>query len=94
MKTPLLITAAAIVASTLAVAPAQAEGIRVQVDYSDLDVSSPVGEAVLASRIEARVDQACARSEGIRNLKAVASCKQALMANAEAQLAEIVAAGN
>ena len=72
--------------SALAAAPAQAEDIRVPVGYADLDIGSDAGAAALASRIEADVAQACARSGDMRRLKTTSTCKQQLVANAVEQL--------
>ena len=91
MKTPAMktiaIAAAALTASMLAITPAQAEDLRVQVDYADLDITSTEGAAALASRIEAGVSKACARSSDFRSLKAAAQCEDALLSEAADQLA-------
>jgi UrcA family protein len=78
--------AAAALAATVAVAPAHAQDLRVEVGYSDLDIQSATGAEALAGRIEAGVGAACARGSDIRDLKAVATCKGALISEAVAQL--------
>ena len=70
--------------SLLAVAPAAAQEIAVQVPYSDLDLASPAGAKVLAQR----VDSACERPD-IRDLKAVSAwqqCKGSVRTSAMEQL--------
>jgi len=86
MKTTLLAVVAASLATTLAVAPAQAQDVRVQVSHADLDINSAAGAAALATRIETGVAQACARSSDIRDLTAVTLCKEAMISDAVAQL--------
>lgn len=85
MKT-IALAAAALTASMLTVAPAQAEDLRVQVDYADLDINSSEGAAALASRIETGVTKACARSSDFRSLKAAVHCENALLSEAVDQL--------
>ena len=70
--------------SLLAVAPAAAQEIAVQVPYSDLELASPAGAKVLAQR----VDSACERPD-IRDLKAVSAwqqCKDSVRTSAMEQL--------
>jgi UrcA family protein len=70
--------------SLLAVAPAAAQEITVQVPYSDLDLASPAGAKVLAQR----VDAACERPD-IRDLGAVSAwqqCKDSARTGAMEQL--------
>jgi UrcA family protein len=70
--------------SLLAVAPAAAESVPVQVAYSDLDLASPAGARVLAQR----VDAACERPD-IRDINAVSAwqqCKDAARTSAMEQL--------
>jgi len=69
-----------------AAVPAQAEDLRVQVGYADLDIGSDAGAAALAARIEAKAGQACARSGEMRSVKLTASCKQQFVAGAAEQL--------
>lgn len=86
MKTTLIALTAAALASTAAIAPAQAAAPSVAVTYADLDVHSAAGAAALATRIEASVDQVCARTVDIRDLQGTASCKSELLSDAVAQL--------
>jgi len=77
---------AAIAASLafIAVAPAAAEPVTVQVPYSDLDLASPAGTKILAER----VDAACERPE-IRDLTSFSAwqqCKEAARSSAMEQL--------
>jgi UrcA family protein len=68
----------------VAVAPAAAESVAVQVPYADLDLSSPAGAKVLAQRVEA----ACERPD-IRDLKSVSAweqCKDSARTSAMEQL--------
>jgi UrcA family protein len=70
--------------SLLAVAPAAAQELAVQVPYSDLDLVSPAGAKVLAQRVES----ACERPD-IRDLKAVSAwqqCKDSVRTSAMEQL--------
>jgi UrcA family protein len=57
--------------SLLAVAPAAAQEVAVQVPYSDLDLASPAGAKVLAQRVES----VCERPD-LRDLKAVSAWQQ------------------
>jgi UrcA family protein len=84
-KTIFTIAAAALAAS-FAVAPAHAQDLRVSVGYSDLDIASAAGAETLADRIEARIGGACGRSTNLRDLKAVAVCKQTMISDAVVQL--------
>lgn len=86
MTKTILTFAAAALAATVAVAPAHAEDLRVQVGYSDLDISSVDGAEALAGRIEAGAGAVCARNGDIRNLKAVSLCKATLINEAVVQL--------
>jgi UrcA family protein len=86
MKTLVSTAIAAALATAFTVAPAQAQDFRVQVKSADLDITSAAGAATLAGRIEAGVTQACVRTQDIRDLKGVASCKEALLSDAAAQL--------
>jgi UrcA family protein len=70
--------------SLLAVAPAAAQELAVQVPYSDLDLVSPAGAKVLAQRVES----ACERPD-LRDLKAVSAwqqCKDSVRNSAMEQL--------
>jgi UrcA family protein len=84
--TKLPITAAlAASLSLLAVAPAAAESVPVQVTYGDLDLATPAGAKALAQR----VDAACERPDFIRDLSAVTAwleCKDEARASAMEQL--------
>src|SRR5687768_3517250 len=76
--------------SLLAVAPAAAEEVRVTVRYGDLDIASPAGARILASRLQNGAETACVRPE-IRDLKSLAAweaCKDAAISAALAQLAQ------
>lgn len=86
MKTLVSAVIAATLASAFAVAPAQAEGVRVAVKSAGLDLNSATGAATIANRIETRVNQACAASQGNRDLKGVELCKDALLSDAAEQL--------
>jgi UrcA family protein len=86
MKTFVLTAIAASLASAVAVAPAQAKDLQVQVNYADLNIASASGAATLADRIETSVNRACARSSDIRDMQAVVLCKDALISNAVSQL--------
>jgi UrcA family protein len=83
--TKLPITAAlAASLSLLAVAPAAAESVPVQVTYGDLDLATPAGAKMLAQR----VDAACERPD-LRDLRAVSTwqeCKDEARASAMEQL--------
>jgi UrcA family protein len=83
-KFAILIAAAGMIG--LAALPAQAQEVRVPVDYADLDLGSEQGAAALASRIEARVTAVCARTTDSRDLRAVPQCRAELLANAVEQL--------
>jgi UrcA family protein len=82
MKTLTLTAVAAALVSTLAVAPAQAEVLRVAVTYGDLDIHSATGAAELADRIQSDAGQACARTVDLREVIQTAQCKQSLVADA------------
>lgn len=86
MKTTLLAITAAALASAVAAVPAQAAAPSVAVSYADLDVHSAAGAAALATRIQAGVDQVCARTVDIRDVQGTASCKSQLLSDAAAQL--------
>lgn len=81
---------AAVAASlTIVAAPAMAEDFSVAVPYGDLDVATPAGAQLLAQRVDAGADSACARPD-MRNLKAMVdfnACKSAAVAGAQQQLA-------
>jgi UrcA family protein len=85
MKTTLIALTAAALASAVAAAPAQAAS-SVAVSYADLDIHSDAGAAALATRIQASVDQVCARTVDIRDVQGTASCKSQLLSDATAQL--------
>jgi UrcA family protein len=70
--------------SLLAVAPAAAESVPVQVNYGDLDLTAAAGAKVLAQR----VDAACERPD-IRDVNAASAwlqCKNAARTSAMEQL--------
>jgi UrcA family protein len=70
--------------SLLAVAPAAAETVPVQVTYGDLDLTAAAGAKILAQR----VDAACERPD-IRNLQAVSAwqeCRSTARTSAMEQL--------
>lgn len=88
MKTLTLTAVAAAFVSTLAVVPASAQDVRLAVSYVDLDITSANGATALASRIQTGIDKACARATDIRSLKSIELCRDALTADAVAQLAD------
>ena len=85
MKTTLLALTAAALASAVAAAPAQAAP-QVPVSYADLDIHSDAGAAKLATRVQAAVTQVCIRSTDIHDIRAVSSCRTALLSDVAAQL--------
>jgi UrcA family protein len=78
--------AAAAMAASFVAAPAQAQDLRVEVGYSDLDIHSAAGAEKLADRIDTRIGSACGRSANLRDLKAVTMCKDAMVSEAVVQL--------
>lgn len=90
MKTLAIKALAAASLSLLAVAPAAAEEVQITVHYGDLDIASPEGAQVLASRLQNAAERACIRP-AMRDLKSFAAwgeCKDAAFAAAVAQLAQ------
>lgn len=94
MKKIALVAAAAAI-SFAAVAPAGAQEVAkpaaVEIDYSDLDLSSAAGAVTLAGRVQAGIKQACDRPD-IRDLKSMAAwqeCKDLAMSQAAEQLARV-----
>ena len=65
-----------------------ADEVKVTVPYADLDLATPAGTATLDDRIDAAVNQVCARPD-IRNLKAMTAweeCKASAKLDALDQL--------
>jgi UrcA family protein len=68
---------------------AEVETVSVIVPYGDLDLTTEAGQAALDSRIDAAVDEVCARPEPMRNLKAIdawADCRKGAAASAAEQV--------
>ncbi len=83
-----LLAAAAASLSFLSAVPAAAQDVSVSVAYGDLDVASPGGAQILAQRVEAAVNTACARPD-IRDLEAMtafSACRSAAITSATEQL--------
>jgi len=93
MRKSVTVLAAPIVLGALAglgAAPTLAaeEKVSVIVDYADLDLTAPAGDAALDRRIDAAVEEVCARPD-IRNLKAMIAweeCKTSARLGALEQL--------
>lgn len=67
----LIVTAVAVVASSLALGAAAATGTpEVKVRIGDLDLNTPVGAAVLYQRIERAANRVCASLDNARSLAA------------------------
>ena len=84
------LAALAAVATLGSIAPAAAqETVQVQIGYSDLDVASPAGTLVLAKRLEAGADTACARPDNrdVKRMQAWQECKNAVVTTGIQQLA-------
>ncbi len=75
-------------------APAFAQDlISIQVSYSDLNLASTAGAAVLQRRIEAAIDQICGQAD-IRDLQqraAVVQCRREVSSGADEQSRQAVA---
>jgi UrcA family protein len=68
--------AAALAVLGLAASPAAADDkVTVSVPYADLNLAAPAGEAQLDQRINAAVNQVCAKPD-IRNLKAMTAWEE------------------
>lgn len=76
-------------------APAQSTAFEVTVEYDDLDLTSERGVALLAARIEARVNQRCATGgrDGA-SLRLERRCREAALASTEEQVLLAVAKAN
>ena len=69
-----IVPALAALSLTVAI-PAQAEEASIEVQYSDLDLTSPQGIERLNGRIEAALDKVCGKP-AVRDLKVAASQKK------------------
>lgn len=86
--------AAVIVASFTAAASAQEAGISVKVGYGDLNLNSSVGQDILARRINAAANKACAVDPGERDLSVRLNawrCHATAMSGARTAVAAITA---
>jgi UrcA family protein len=82
-------SAVAVALSSIAAAPAVAQGSQIVVNYSDLDLNTSAGVQALDQRLEAGVKAVCGRPD-IRDLKsgvAFTQCKDAAMLSVNEQLA-------
>ena len=79
----------ALAALSLIVAiPAQAEEASIEVQYSDLDLTTPQGIERLNGRIEAALDKVCGKP-AVRDLKVAASQKKCREQSAPTAFAEV-----
>lgn len=91
MKSIALSAVAAVLLSGAAQA-AEVETLSVVVPYGDLDLTTEAGQAALDSRIDAAVDEVCAKPAMIRDLKAIdawAKCRKGAEASAAEQIGAV-----
>lgn len=80
---------AAMLATMITIAaatPVRAETVSIPVSYSDIDISTPSGAAVLRSRISNAADRICGVTAPVERLRA-AACRQSVLRSAHAELA-------
>ena len=79
MRKSIVTVLAALALSGLGAAPAAAtvaeEEVSVSVDFADLDLTTPAGATALDRRIDAAVEEVCAKPD-IRNLKAMTAWEE------------------
>ena len=88
MRKSIVVLAALAVMVATPAAAVEPEAVMVEVPYADLDLSAPAGAATLDARIDAAVEEVCARPD-IRNLKAMTAweaCKESARLGAMEQL--------
>ena len=88
MRKSIVTVLAALTLMGIAATPASAEDVSVNVPYADLDLTGPAGSAKLEARIDAAVDQVCAKPH-MRDLKAMTAwerCKETAKIGAMEQL--------
>ena len=79
MRKSIVTVLAALALSGLGAAPAAAtaaeEEVSVSVEFADLDLTTPAGATALDRRIDAAVEEVCAKPD-IRNLKAMTAWEE------------------
>jgi UrcA family protein len=80
-----ILTAATLAAAAVCAAPAMAQdqdAVTIKVAYSDLNLASTAGAAVLQRRIDAAVTQICGRVEGydLQRTAAIVRCRREVSA--------------
>ncbi|MXO59102.1 UrcA family protein [Altererythrobacter salegens] len=78
-------TVAALACAPAAI-PAQAQDLRVPIEFDTRDVATPEGARQLAKRIDLDVSRACGRLSEVRDLQSADRCRTGLLADAAAQL--------